>query len=103
VLEQYAWPGNVREVVNVVERLLVSATKFVIEPEDLPPFLRPHPAAETPRQSLWHLSTVVAEVERHTLEGALRQAQGNRNEAARLLGLSRASFYRKLKEHRVTA
>src|SRR5436309_1977039 len=36
VLEQYHWPGNVREVVNVVERLLVSATKFVIEPADLP-------------------------------------------------------------------
>ena len=99
VLEQYSWPGNIREMVNMVERLLVSATKPVIEPEDLPPSLRQERAEEafTPRRL--HLSTVVAEVERHTLERALQQAQGNRNEAARLVGMSRASFYRKLKSY----
>src|SRR2546426_5188748 len=77
VLEQYAWPGNVREVVNVVERLLVSATTFVIEAEDLPPMLRQGRAAEAVPASRLHLPTVVAEVERRTLEGALRQAQGD--------------------------
>jgi transcriptional regulator of acetoin/glycerol metabolism len=40
------------------------------------------------------------EAERRTLQEAVRQAQGNRREAARLVGLSRASFYRKLKSHR---
>jgi len=99
VLERYRWPGNVREVVNVVERLLVSATTFVIEPEDLPsPLGQPRVEASS-REPLWHLAAVVAEVERHTLEAALRQAQGNRNEAAHLVGLSRASFYRKLKSY----
>jgi len=48
---------------------------------------------------LLHLPTVVAQVERHMLEEALRQVEGNRNEAARLVGLSRASFYRKLKSY----
>ena len=46
---------------------------------------------------MFHLDTIIAEVERRTLERALRQAQGNRNKAAQLVGLSRASFYRKLK------
>ena len=97
MLEQYSWPGNVREVVNVVERLLVSATTFVIEPEDLPLALWQERAEDTPPSPRLHLATVVAEVERHMIEKALRQAQGNRNEAARLVGVSRASFYRKLK------
>ena len=100
VLEQYRWPGNVREVVNVVERLLVSVTTGVIEPEDLPPALRQGLVAEASPAPQWHLSAAVAEVERQTLEGALQQTQGNRNEAARLVGVSRASFYRKLKSHR---
>jgi len=99
VLEQYHWPGNVREVVNMVERLLVSATKFVIEPADLPLSLTQKRTEDASPSLGLHLPTVVAEVERHMLEGALRQAQGNRNEAARLVGLSRASFYRKLKRH----
>jgi len=99
VLEQYHWPGNVREVVDVVERLLVSATKFVIEPADLPLSLTQEQTEEMSRESLWHLAAAVAKAERCTLKKALRQAQGNRNEAARLVGLSRASFYRKLKRH----
>jgi len=99
VLEQYSWPGNVREVVNVVERLLVSATTLVLEPEDLPPALRQSVPEEKSASRLLHLPTVVAEVERHTLERALRQAQGNCSEAARLVGMSRASFYRKLKSY----
>jgi len=101
VLEQYRWPGNVREVVNVVERLLVSATKFVIEPEDLPPSLQQDLVEGAFPFALLHLPTVVAKVERRTLEEALRQVGGNRNEAARLVGLSRASFYRKLKCYRL--
>ena len=103
VLEQYRWPGNVREVVNVVERLMVSATTFVIEPEDLPPSLQQDLAEGTSLKSLWHLQAAVAAAERCTLHKALRQAGGNRKEAARLVGLSRASFYRKLKQHGLTA
>ena len=99
MLEQYSWPGNVREVVNIVERLLVSATTFVIEPEDLPLALCQERAEERSPKSLWHLAAAVAEAERCTLEAALRQARGNRNEAARLVGVSRASFYRKLKSY----
>ena len=99
LLEQYSWPGNVREVVNVVERLLVSATTFVIEPEDLPLSLRPARAAGLSHSALGHLAVAVAAAERRTLQEALRQAQGNCPEAARLVGVSRASFYRKLKSH----
>jgi transcriptional regulator with PAS, ATPase and Fis domain len=97
VLEGYTWPGNVRELVNVVERLLVGSVKPVIEPSDLPATVQAEGLGRLRRFPLFHLGTVVAEAERRTLERALRQAQGNRNKAAQLVGLSRASFYRKLK------
>lgn len=99
VMESYPWPGNVRELVNVVERLLVSSTKPVIEPSDLPASVQAESIGRVRRFPLFHLGSVVAEAERKTLERALRQAQGNRNKAAQLVGLSRASFYRKLKAY----
>jgi two-component system NtrC family response regulator len=98
-LEGYTWPGNVRELVNVVERMLVGSIKPVIEPCDLPAVIQAEAVGRPRRFPLFHLGTVVAEVERRTIERALRQAQGNRNKAAELVGLSRASFYRKLKTY----
>jgi len=99
VMEQYPWPGNVREVVNIIERLVVSATTGVVAPEDLPPALRQTQAVRMSTHTMVHLATAVAEVERHTFEEALRQTQGDHREAARLLGISRASFYRKLQRY----
>ncbi len=99
VLESYPWPGNVRELVNVVERVLVASVKPVIEPADLPAAVQAEGVGRVRRFPLFHLGTVVEEAERRTLERALRQSQGNRNKAAQLVGLSRASFYRKLKAY----
>jgi transcriptional regulator with PAS, ATPase and Fis domain len=97
VLEGYHWPGNVRELVNVVERVLVGSVKPVIEPGDLPSVVQAEGVDRGRRFPQYHLETVLADVERRTIDRALRQAHGNRNKAAQLVGLSRASFYRKLK------
>jgi len=97
LLEAYSWPGNIHELVHIVERLLVGTTKPVIEAADLSSQFRVREAGSALRVPRWHLATVLAEVERRTLEGALAQARGNRQEAAALLGVSRASFYRKAK------
>jgi transcriptional regulator with PAS, ATPase and Fis domain len=102
VLSGYLWPGNMRELLNMVERLLVSVPKPVVGPEDLPLSIK-YGHTDVPADiPSFYMKTVVAEAERHALERALRHAQGNRNTAADLVGLSRASFYRKLKEHGLT-
>ena len=102
VLVRYLWPGNIRELMNLVERLLVSVRKRVIGPQDLPLYVKQGLTEELREASSFSLRAVVAEAERQALEKALQHTQGNRNMAAELVGLSRASFYRKLKEYGLT-
>ncbi len=103
VLERYPWPGNVRELVNVLERMLVGVSKSVIEAGDLPAQLQSNVAEVARPTPTLDLATTLAEAERRTLERALRQAKGNRTQAAQLVGLSRASFYRKLSAYGLLA
>ncbi|MBS0171263.1 MAG: sigma-54-dependent Fis family transcriptional regulator [Nitrospira sp.] len=96
VLTAYSWPGNVRELKSAVESALIHCKGTVVQVEDLPPEIRhPEPTATyVPLQR---------EDERTRMVGALQQAGGNRSEAARLLGMSRRTFYRRLTEYDVVA
>ncbi|MEE8302563.1 MAG: helix-turn-helix domain-containing protein, partial [Candidatus Tectomicrobia bacterium] len=87
---------------NLVERLLVSVRKPVIEPYDLPLYAKQSMGDTNHEVTTYYLKTAVAEAERQTMERALHHTRGNRNMAAELVGLSRASFYRKLKEYGLT-
>jgi transcriptional regulator with PAS, ATPase and Fis domain len=103
VLSRYAWPGNMRELLNLVERLLVIVPKSVITPEDLPLYVRQGQGdIQVSDAPTFDLKGAVAIAEQQVIDKALRHVRGNRNAAAELVGLSRASFYRKLKEHGLT-
>ncbi len=92
----FAWPGNVRELRNVVEHAFVIGEGPVLERADLTPELRGEPPpGEEPESTL-------REIERLRLLEALRRSGGRRHGAARELGLSRSTLWRKLKEHRLT-
>src|SRR5262249_21318746 len=97
ILTRYGWPGNVRELANVIERAMVVAKGSVILPEHLPPHLfeatRPL-AANGDASRPPELSLEAAE--REQILRALQASGGKRIEAARLLGLSRRTLYRKL-------
>lgn len=97
-MEEYLWPGNVRELANMVERLLVTSSKPVVELHDLPPIF--HQRQVRPLSFIpFQLELIAADAERRALERAIAQTKGNRNKAAQLVGLSRATFYRKLKRY----
>jgi len=96
VLRRYPWPGNARELENVVERALILCDGNVIFPEHLPMSVRlsPHPSldgASTARPTL-------AEAERRYIRQVIEECGGHRQKAARVLGISERNLYRKLKE-----
>lgn len=107
VLEQYHWPGNIRELENVIERAVVLADSNQITLADLPadvrlPQTRPQRLTdETPTISSAVQSATGDGSERDLLESALRQCGGNKAEAARLLGMPRSTYYSKLKKHAI--
>ncbi|HEX2056159.1 MAG TPA: sigma-54 dependent transcriptional regulator [Nitrospiraceae bacterium] len=92
-LSSYAWPGNVRELKSAVESAVIHCKGSMIQYGDLPPEIIA-PDAPTPARREPSVSD-----ERTRILIALRQANGNRSEAARLLGMSRRTFYRRLLEY----
>jgi two-component system, NtrC family, response regulator AtoC len=111
LLTGLAWPGNVRELQNFVERIVVLSTRPRIGVEEVKRELARGTGALAlaeaeglaPRldmaQSALELALVLQKAERRALERALHASQGNKNRAARLLGISRRSLYYKLEEH----
>jgi len=90
-LLKYSWPGNIRELANVLERAQILAEDHLITLDDLPESV--HAAPEIPADiSPLNLS----EMERRTTLAALQQAKGNKVQAAKLLGISRRALYRLL-------
>ena len=102
LLLQYDWPGNVRELENAIERAVLLETTDVLQANNLPPELSPMVAS---RRDPSEPTTVLplAEVERQALVHALEVSANNVTEAARALGLNRATLYRKLKKYDLSA
>lgn len=98
LLLRYDWPGNIRELENVIERLIYISEGNVIRVEDLPAPIRqldPEMPGAAPRP----LKEAVKELEKDMIIKALRLTNNNRAKAAGILGLPRATFYQKLKEY----
>ena len=100
-LERYGWPGNVREMRNVVERMMILEPSGTLHLEDLPPEIRGEPGAASETERAFRLppgGVELEEVERALVRQALARADGNRTHAARLLGVSRDTLRYKLKK-----
>ena len=103
-MERYGWPGNVRELENLVERLAVLKGTGDIALADLPPSIaaaaakpsEPIPTA-LPPEGL-DLYAVLADLEDRLIREALERVGGNKNQAAKILGLNRTTLVEKLKK-----
>ncbi len=91
---EYDWPGNIRELIAVVERLVIFRGARRIARADVAEVLQGSPAARPPPPPGEDLT--LAELERRRIEEVMRRCNGHRAEAARVLGLSERTLYRKL-------
>jgi transcriptional regulator with GAF, ATPase, and Fis domain len=103
VLRRHPWPFNVRELQQVVERTVCLVDRQVVQPEDLPEYVRREAAAApargaVPGEAPRPLREVVEEVEREHILRALEFTKGNRRRATELLQVSPETFYRRLEE-----
>ena len=121
-LEHYHWPGNVRELENVIQRALVVAKGEAILPADLPPEINGHRPSVTSGappvtgesrdlDSLAHQlfrwarqdskRKVIPAVERELIIQALKETNGNQVQAARLLGITRATLRKRVEKFKI--
>jgi transcriptional regulator with GAF, ATPase, and Fis domain len=106
VLSAYHWEFNVRQLQQVVEHAVCLVDHDVIQPDDLPCFVRtstvavarPAPSA-TASHSPGPLGTRLAAVEKEHIAEALRYTEGNKRRAIEILGISSETFYRRLREY----
>jgi two-component system NtrC family response regulator len=95
-LEAYSWPGNIRELKNIIERAVILADDNVLDETLLPYEMQePQPVKANGILSTFDLSSI----EKIHIQRVLNHAHGNRAEAARLLNIGVATLYRKLKDY----
>ena len=103
-MANYAWPGNIRELQNCVERATIVASGAVIDDNDLPAYLfasSAAPCSAIPSDAMGvpsDLEATLAEVEKTCILAALAQSNGVQAAAAQLIGISERSFWYRLKK-----
>jgi DNA-binding NtrC family response regulator len=100
VLRQYHWPGNIRELFNLLERIANLYEGGEITPLDLPPHIYPVPLLSRPLRDS-SLKKLLDSVEKEVIERALCESGGNKRQAAARLGIHRITLYEKIKKLKV--
>jgi DNA-binding NtrC family response regulator len=99
LLEQYDWPGNVRQLINAVERARIMAEDRILRVRDFPREAMEHASIE--RLDVVHQQDDLATIERAKVVEVLRREAGNKTRAARTLGIDRRKLYRLLEKYRI--
>lgn len=100
-IAEYAWPGNVRQLINAIERAKILADEDVLCRSNLPPEVYGSQAPKS--HAVLETDTDLATLTRARVVQALQQEQGNKLRSAKILGVSRRSLYRLLEKYHITA
>ena len=100
----YEWPGNVRELENCIERAVALGDHQTIDIDDLPPVISSASGgSEVAREAPVSVfaTTDLEDIERATIQRVFEQVNGDKARAGKMLGISRATLYRKLKRYNI--
>ncbi|HEX8525251.1 MAG TPA: sigma-54 dependent transcriptional regulator [Tepidisphaeraceae bacterium] len=101
LLMSYHWPGNVRQLRNVIENMVVMANGPQLTVDQLPREIRPERATSTGgMNNLVGIS--IEQAEKELIRNTLKMVNGNREQAAKILGIGERTLYRKIKEYELT-
>jgi two-component system response regulator HydG len=101
MLMSYSWPGNVRQLKNVIENMVVLSNGNQLTQENLPREIRPGGGdASANMNSLVGIS--IEQAEKELIRNTLKMVDGNREQAAKILGIGERTLYRKIKEYGLT-
>jgi two-component system, NtrC family, response regulator AtoC len=102
-LLQYDWPGNVRELENCMERAVALGDRQIIDLADLPPTIVSTSSVEEAgvRPGPVFTTNDLEDIERATIQRVFEQVNGDKAMAGKMLGISRATLYRKLKRYNI--
>lgn len=98
-LLQYEWPGNVRELENCIERAIALGNHDLLDENDLPPAIQRATEGAGGQDGLSLSATDLEDIERMTIQRVFEQVKGDKAAAGKMLGISRATLYRKLKRY----
>lgn len=99
-LESYPWPGNIRELKNVIQRAVISCSGDILEMEHLPRRIAMHRHKDV--TVTIRIGMSIAEVEKEMIIRTLDHANNNRTMASELLGISRRSLYNKMEKYSIS-
>jgi DNA-binding NtrC family response regulator len=102
-LLQYQWKGEVRELENVVERAVIFCDEDFVKLEHLPEYMRPADDMQTFSSGHGTLKDAVRSFERQFIQQTLSACEQNKETAAKVLGVSLSSLYRKIEELQIPA
>lgn len=94
ILQNYSWPGNVRQLENLMQRLVVLVRSDTVEPSDLPQEI--HQSKTRGNYFLIPFGTSLEEIERHVISETLRRTNGDKKLTSQLLGVATRTIYRKM-------
>jgi len=95
----HSFPGNIRELENLIERGLILAEGAPLGPEHLPSLGRPEPPQPAGLPEIPDEGVSMEEMERRYIQAALEKAKGNKSRAAALLGMTRRTLYSRMERH----
>jgi transcriptional regulator with PAS, ATPase and Fis domain len=101
IFMEYDWPGNIRELENILERSINVVEGSTIHVHHLPVYLRKRFENKQDDEPLFSLQMEIEKAEKNAIIKALEKASGNIQEAANLLGIHRSSLYRKIEKYNI--